>query len=321
VSGDTDHIDRLVAAHELSRAAAPRGKSPHDGLITQEFGVTEVVVPPRSGLVGATVFPGMVTESGDLVILAIQRGGEERDSGTTVLIAGDTLLLQGTWDALSSNTVDPDVIVVDSPDAVRRQAAPLGRKAKVALIVLAAMVILLATGIVPPVIAGSAAAIAMVLFRVVTVDQAHKSMSWTTLILIGAMIPLSGAITDTGAAKLIANGIVEALGSYGPHILLLAIVAFTVILGQLISNTATALIVVPIALSIAGEFNVSPLPLLMGVTVAAAASFLTPIATPANLMVMGPGGYKFGDYWKFGLPLWLFYVLIATLLVPVIWPF
>jgi di/tricarboxylate transporter len=263
----------------------------------------------------------MVTESGDLVILAVQRGGEDQGSGTTVLVAGDTLLLQGTWDALSSNTIDPDVIVVDTPDTIRRQAAPLGSKAKVALIVLAGMVVLLATGIVPPVIAGAAAAIAMVLFRVVTVEQAHRSMSWTTLILIGAMIPLSVAITDTGAAKLIANGMVDLLGDYGPHVLLLAIVLFTVVLGQLISNTATALIVVPIALSIGAEFNVSVLPLLMGVTVAAAASFMTPIATPANLMVMGPGGYKFGDYWKFGLPLLLFSVLVATLLVPVIWPF
>ncbi len=321
VSGDSDDIDRLIEAHDLARAAAPRGKSPHDGLITQEFGVTEVVVPPRSGLVGAVVFPGMVTESGDLVILAVQRGGEDQGSGTTVLVAGDTLLLQGTWDALSSNTIDPDVIVVDTPDTIRRQAAPLGSKAKVALIVLAGMVVLLATGIVPPVIAGAAAAIAMVLFRVVTVEQAHRSMSWTTLILIGAMIPLSVAITDTGAAKLIANGMVDLLGDYGPHVLLLAIVLFTVVLGQLISNTATALIVVPIALSIGAEFNVSVLPLLMGVTVAAAASFMTPIATPANLMVMGPGGYKFGDYWKFGLPLLLFSVLVATLLVPIIWPF
>lgn len=321
VSGDSDDIDRLIEAHDLARAAAPRGKSPHDGLITQEFGVTEVVVPPRSGLVGAVVFPGMVTESGDLVILAVQRGGEDQGSGTTVLVAGDTLLLQGTWDALSSNTIDPDVIVVDTPDTIRRQAAPLGSKAKVALIVLAGMVVLLATGIVPPVIAGAAAAIAMVLFRVVTVEQAHRSMSWTTLILIGAMIPLSVAITDTGAAKLIANGMVDLLGDFGPHVLLLAIVLFTVVLGQLISNTATALIVVPIALSIGAEFNVSVLPLLMGVTVAAAASFMTPIATPANLMVMGPGGYKFGDYWKFGLPLLLFSVLVATLLVPIIWPF
>lgn len=321
VSGDSADIDRLVDSHNLARSAAPRGKSPHDGLITQEFGVTEVVVPPRSGLVGAVVFPGMVTESGDLVILAVQRGGEDQGSGTTVLVAGDTLLLQGTWDALSSNTIDPDVIVVDTPDTIRRQAAPLGSKAKVALIVLAGMVVLLATGLVPPVIAGAAAAIAMVLFRVVTVDQAHRSMSWTTLILIGAMIPLSVAITDTGAAKLIANGIVDLLGAYGPHILLLAIVLFTVVLGQLISNTATALIVVPIALSIGAEFEVSVLPLLMGVTIAAAASFMTPIATPANLMVMGPGGYKFGDYWKFGIPLLLFFVLVATVLVPIIWPF
>jgi di/tricarboxylate transporter len=290
-----------------------------EGLLSKEQGLTEVVVPPRSSFIGETVFPGMVTDSGDLVVVAIQRAGEDLPSA--VLAPGDVMLLRGTWDALDENTTDPNVVVVDSPQSVRRQAVPMGPRAKTALVVLAGMVVLLATGVVPAAIAALVAACAMVLLRVLSLQQAHRSISWTTLILVGGMIPLSTAIQVTGAADLIANGLVTVVGNASPYLLVLAISVVTVILGQLISNMATALIVAPIAVAIAAETGISPLPLLLAVTVAAAASFLTPVATPANTMVMGPGAYNFGDYWKLGLPLVLLFVTVATFLVPVFWPF
>ena len=135
------------------------------------------------------------------------------------------------------------------------------------------------------------------------------------------MIPLSTAMTETGAAQRIADAIADALGGLGAHALLLGLVLLTFALGQLISNMATALILIPIAISAAADQGVSAKPFLMGVCVAAAASFLTPVATPANLMVMEPGGYRFGDYWKLGLPLLALFGVVAVLLVPVIWSF
>ena len=113
----------------------------------------------------------------------------------------------------------------------------------------------------------------------------------------------------------------KAVGGAGPYALVLGLVLITAVFGQLISNMATALIVIPIAISVAQETGISVLPVLMAVNVAAAASFLTPVATPANLMVLGPGAYRFGDYWKLGLPLLLLFVVVATVLVPLIWPF
>ena len=130
--------------------------------------MAEVVIPPRSELIGETVFPGMVTASGDLVILAVQRQGEDVGPGEIELATGDTLLLQGTWSALDVNLDDPDVLVVDAPDLVRRQAVPLGFRAKEAIAVLAAMVVLLATGLVPAAVAGLLAAGAIILLRVLT---------------------------------------------------------------------------------------------------------------------------------------------------------
>jgi di/tricarboxylate transporter len=187
--------------------------------------------------------------------------------------------------------------------------------------VLAAMVIALATGAVPAAVAGLLAAGALVLLGVLAVEQCYRAISWTTVILVAGMIPLSTAMIQTGAADQLAQAVVDAVGGAGPRALLLALVLLTIVLGQLISNTATALIVIPIALSAADELDVSPRPLLMGVAVAAAAAFATPVATPANLMVMDPGGYRFTDYWKLGLPLLVLFAAVAVLLVPAVWGF
>jgi di/tricarboxylate transporter len=213
------------------------------------------------------------------------------------------------------------VLVVDSPDLIRRQAVPLGPRAGRALVVLAGMVVLLALGAVPAAVAGLLAATAMVVLRVVTVQQAYRSVSWQTVVLIGGLIPLSTAIKETGAADLIAGVLIDAVGAGRPYLLLVGLFLLTATLGQVVSNTATVLIVVPVAVSAAVETGVSPQPVLMLIAVAGAASFLTPIATPANMMVMGPGGYRFGDYWKLGLPVMALWLVVAVTVIPLVWSF
>ncbi|MFB8145954.1 SLC13 family permease [Microbacterium sp. NPDC056003] len=283
-------------------------------------GVSEVVIPPRSPLIGTTVYCGMAAPGGDLVILAARRGEEQLKGQDITLQAGDVLLMQGTWDDLTRHAEKTGVLVVDPPARLRR-SVPLGRGAKRSLVVLAAMIVLLATGVVPPVVAGLLAAMALVLTRTVTPMQAYRSISWTTIVLIAGMIPLSTAFIETGTAALVADGLLSLLGAGGPHVALAALCLLTVVLGQLISNTATVLIVAPIAVSVAASLDLSVQPFMMALTVAAAASFLTPIATPVNLMVMEPGGYRFGDYWKLGLPLAVIFLLFAVLYVPLVWPF
>lgn len=319
VRGPRQSIERFAAVAGLSVTREPSGAAA--GLISREYGVAEVIVTPRSPYIGEMVFPGMVTDSGQLVVLAVHRHDEDLGAGPAPLQAGDSLLLQGRWAALDEQTRDPNVVLLDSPDAIRRQTVPLGSKAVPALVVLAVMIALLTTGMVPAAVAGLLAAMAMILLRVVTVEQAHRAMSWTTLILVAGMIPLSIAITETGAAELLAGVIIGAVGGGSPYLLLLGIFLITAVLGQLISNTATALIVIPIALSIAGDMGISPLTVLMSVNVAAAAALLTPVATPANMMVMSPGGYRFDDYWKLGGVVMLLYLLVAVFVVPFWWPF
>ncbi|MEV6969743.1 SLC13 family permease [Hamadaea sp. NPDC051192] len=288
--------------------------------ITKSLGAAEVILTPRSPLVGDRVYPGMPTDSGELVILAIHRAGESLGEDPVTLAPGDTLLVQGSWQALERQiSVEGGVVVVDAPAAVRRQAIPLGPGAARATAVLVAMIILLATGLIPPAIAAVVAGGAMIVTRVITMRQAYHGISWTTLVIVAGMIPLSVAMQQSGAADTLAHLIVTAFGASG-MLLLLGLFLLTVTLGQVISNTATALIVIPIGAAAAGEVGVAVQPVMMCIGVAAAASFLTPIATAANLMVKEPGGYRFGDYWRLGLPLVAWFLAVAVLLVPVLWP-
>jgi di/tricarboxylate transporter len=320
VRGETAAIGELAQELGLMIVDEVPSEPTANTLFNRKSALAEVVIKPRSPLVGERFFPGMVTPSGDLIVLAIQRQGKDLITGEP-LAAGDTLLLQGTWEAMETRLEPAEVLVVDSPELVRRQALPMGPGAQTTLVILAAMVLLLATGLVPAAVAGLLAAGAFLVGGILNVEQVYRSINWTTVILVGAMMPLSVAIQETGAAQLLAEGLVGLVGDAGPRVLLAGLFVLTAVLGQVISNTATALIIIPISVVTATQMGISPEPVLMAVGVAAAAAFLTPVATPTNLMVMEPGSYKFTDYWKFGLPFMLWFFVVAVFWVPLIWGF
>jgi di/tricarboxylate transporter len=317
VRGDISAVTRLSTDKQLTIAGRPVDHS-ESTLFTGERGMAEVLVPPRSEVIGETVFPGMTTSTGDLLVMAIQRsGGDVRKP--IELAAGDTLLLWGHWDALARRVDQRDLVVVDRPDLIRRRVVPIGPQAIKAVAVLLGMVILLATGAVPEATAGLLAAAALVLLRVITMAQAYRAISWTTVVLVAAVMPLSIAMQQSGAARILAEALVRSTAT--PYALLAGLFLLTAALGQWISNMATALVVSPIAVSAAAGLGISARPLLMTVGVAAAASFLTPVATPVNYIVKEPGGYAFGDYWKLGLPLLLWFFIVSIALIPIFWPF
>jgi di/tricarboxylate transporter len=289
-------------------------------LINRMAGVAEAVIPQRSSLIGTRVYPGMVTASGDLVVMAVQRRGEDL-VGEVTLEAGDHVLVQGTWSALQQHEERRGVLIVDRPDMVRRQLVPLGRGAHVVLVIVAVMVAVIASGLVAPSVATVLAAGSMLVLGLLTVDDAFRSVNWTTVILIAAMFPLSTALVETGAAQLIADTVVGLVGAGSPRLLLGLIFVLAVVMGIVVSNTATTMILLPITVMSAAAFGVSAMPALMALSVATSASFLTPVSTTSNTMVMGPAGYRFGDYWRLGLPLTAFYLVVAVGLVPLIWPF
>jgi di/tricarboxylate transporter len=296
------------------------GLGDEDPLFDRSRGTVEVVVPPRSPVIGEEAFVGMTTDRGDLVVLGLLRHGEPVGPRTISLQAGDALLLQGAWTNLDDD-LPVGLLPTTEASTVRSQAVPLGTGATEALVVLGAMVVALATGALPPAVASLGAAIVLVLLGVVTMEGAYRAVSWNTVVLVGGMIPLSTAMSTTGAADTVADALVDAVGDLGPYALLVGVFVLVAVFGQLISNTATALIVIPIAIAAAADLDVSALPVLMTVNVAASGALLTPVATPANMMVMEPGGYRFGDYARFGLPVMAWYAVVAILLVPLIWSF
>ncbi len=316
ISADlSQHARTLVRQYGLGTGVA------ETVAFNREIGLAEVVIPPRSAFLGQRVFRGMVTESGDLVVAAIQRKGYDLEEEDVELAAGDVLLLQGPWAALDTKAEHPGVLVVDQPDAIRRQAVPLGLRAWEAMLVLVGMVALLVTGLVPPAVAGLLAAGAIVVLGIVSIEGAYRAINWTTVILVGALLPLSTAMFETGAADVVGGALIDVVGGLGPYGLLVGLFVVTAIFGQLISNTATALIMMPIGAAASAELGVDIRPVLMTISVASAAALLTPVATPVNLIAMGAAGYRFGDYWKLGLVVMAVFFGVAVFVVPVFWPF
>ncbi|WP_313558023.1 SLC13 family permease, partial [Miniimonas arenae] len=266
---------------------------------------------------GELMFPGIVL--GGVEVLAVSRLGEELGLARTELAVGDMLLVRGRWADVEALAENPDLLVVDDPEAVRRQSVPLGATAWRALGALAVTVALLASGFATPAIAGLVGAGLMVALRVVTPQHAYRAVSWQTVVLIGGLIPLSTAIASSGAADLVAKGLLSLVSGADVRVLLAAIFVLTLVLGQVVSNAATVLIVVPIAVAVASDAGIALAPVLMLVAVAGATSFLTPIATPANLIVMGPAGYRFADYWRLGLALSVAWFVVAIVLIPIVW--
>jgi di/tricarboxylate transporter len=309
------HAQTLVEQYGLAGTSDSTMPDPID----RTTGIAEVVIPPRSPFIGERVSQGMLTDSGDIVVAAIQRGGEAM--AEVNLEPGDVLLFRGPWSALQDRATDPGLIMVNNPDLVRRQAVPFGARAWESVAVLAGMVVLLVTAVVPPAVAGLLAAGALIVLRVVTMEQAYRSITWTTVVLVAAMLPLSTAMFQSGAADQVADALIRVVGGMGPYGLLVGLFVVTAVFGQLISNTATALIVIPIGAAAAAETGVDIRPVLMSICVAASAALLTPVATPVNLIAMGAAGYRFGDYWRLGLVVMIVFFVVAVVVVPIFWPF
>ncbi|MGE2714169.1 SLC13 family permease [Mycolicibacterium litorale] len=288
-----------------------------DDLVGRAAGLAELVVPPRSEWLGEKVFPGYSWDG--LTVLSVHRMNADVGTRVVEIAQGDTVLVHGSWSAIDRLSTS-GMLVVDSTEDVRRQTAALDRSAYRALAVLALMVGLLVSGVMPPAVAALLAALAMVALRVVRTEQVYRAIPWQTIILIGALIPLSTAIQSSGAAEQIATPIVDLVGSRSPYLVLTVLFVLTAMLGQFISNVATVLVVIPIAVAAATESGISVQAVLMLVTLAGAASLLTPIATPANMIVLNPGGYRFGDYWRLGIVTMVAWYVVAMVVIPFFWP-
>jgi di/tricarboxylate transporter len=298
------------------------GQGLSNALLSAEVGIAEVLLTPRSVYIGQPVKGSDISAKFGVQVISIRRGDRTLGSETDRLAFGDALLVRGKWEDIERlRNERRNFVVVGSPEAMSRQVVELTRQSVVAVVTLLGMILLMVTGIVPVVIAALIAAVAMVLGGCLSMSQAYRSISWQSVVLIAAMYPISTALEVTGGAQFLADGLVNSLGQIGPLVLLAGVFVLTTAFSQVINNTATAVLVAPIVLRTALELGLSPYPLLMTVAISASTAFLTPIGTTTNLMVMSPGGYRFTDYLKVGLPLLVIFLLLTVALVPLFWPF
>jgi di/tricarboxylate transporter len=289
-----------------------------DELQTDHFGSTEVVLSPHSNLAGKTLRELHFREKFGLSVLAIWRGGRTFRSGLREmpLRFGDAMLLFGPRNALSMLAEENDFLALTE----EIQQAPRTEKAPIAMAIMAGVITLVLLEIFPIAIAAVIGATLMVLFRVISMDEAYRFINWPAVFLIAGMLPLGIALQTTGAAAYIATLAVDLVGGFGSAAIISALFILTVFISQIMPNAAVTVLMAPIALSTASQMNLSPYSLAMIIAISASSSFLSPVSHPSNSLVMGPGGYRLGDYFKVGIGLVLLMLIATLVLLPVFWP-
>lgn len=318
--GEGNDVGRAAAHWNL--AIQPTSDEDHAKLVSREVGIAEVVIPPRSTLIGKTLVDTQFGSAYRLTVLNMKRPDHEDklDLKSTRLAFGDTLLVQGEWrDILRLKKNSRDFLVIGETDqlngSLNRQKAPL------VAIALAGMLFMLVTGIVPAVIGAMIAALFVVLTGCLTMDEAYDAIDWKSLVLIAGMLPMSTALESVGLVDMVANGLTESLGMLGPLAVMAGLFVLTAGFTQVLSNTATAVLLAPIALTSAQAMDVAPYAFLMAVAMAASMAFASPVASPVNTLVMGAGQYRFADYLKVGVPLMVVTFIASMIALPILFPF
>ncbi|TBN06438.1 sodium-coupled transporter [Hyunsoonleella flava] len=323
VKGETEDINRLMIKFRLGLLPLePVTDELKNNLINQEVGMTEVIVNPNSILVGRKYKLGDYFKRYGIQLLAASRNNKPLLEKEIKVRVGDSFLLRGSWENIEDlKKQHENLVICGSPEGMAKNIDSLNSKSFIALGALILMIILLVFKLVPGSIAALICAGIVLLTGCVPISKAYKGISWTSVVMIAAMIPMGIALQKTGTAQMIANALVMYLGSVSPVMLLGGIFLLTTTFSQVINNSATAVLMAPIAMLAASSLNISPEPFMIAVAISASTAFLTPVGTTTNAMVMSAGGYKFMDYLKVGAPLLLMFFIISLILVPIIWPF
>lgn len=289
---------------------------------SQEIGMAEVIVPALSTLVGKTVIEADFRTRFRLTAIGLKHGKESVDGvlRDEPLEIGDTLLVIGPWDAIRRLGADTNDLVIYNLPVELDEVLPVRGKALQAVLCLAIAVGLMVSGIIPNVQAALIGCLLMGALGCVDLNNAYRSIDWKTIVLIVGMLPFSIALERTGGVEMAADGLMAFIGGAGPRAILATLFAITAILGMFISNTATAVLMAPIAISVADELGASPYPFAMIVALAASTAFMTPVSSPVNTLVVTPGNYSFGDFIRVGVPFSLIVLIVSVIMVPWLLP-
>jgi di/tricarboxylate transporter len=288
-------------------------------LESEHVGLMEIVLSPRTTLAGKTLREIHFRSKYGLSVLAIWRQGRAYRSSLRdmALRFGDALLLYGRRERLQVLGEEPDFLVLTEA----AQEAPRTNKALLALLIMAVVLVPVMLDLLPIAISALVGIVLMIVTRCLTMEEAYRAIEWKAVFLIAGMLPLGIAMEQTGAASFLAEGMVSLVGGLGPLAVLAGLFILAALASQVMPNPAVAVLLAPIALNTARDLGVSPYPFMMAVAISASAAFLSPVGHSANILVMGPGGYRFADYTKVGIPLTLVVLLVVLAVVPIIWPF
>jgi di/tricarboxylate transporter len=298
-------------------ATTPEEEEPREAQPEDEIGLVELVVLPQSGLIGRTASDIQLRTRYGINLLAISRQGQRSVTRlrSTALRAGDVLLMQGAGDSIAEFAADSGCV----PLAERSLSIPDRRKAVLATGIMGGAVAAATLGV-PAALAFAGGVLASMLLRTVALRQLYQAVDWPVIVLLAALIPVAGAMEATGLAGLIAQFMVEGVAQGHVIAALVLIIVVTMVLSDLMNNAATAAVMCPIAIGIAGQLGVNVDTFLMAVAVGASCAFLTPIGHQNNTLILGPGGLRFGDYWRLGLPLEVLVLGAAVPMLLWVWP-
>lgn len=288
---------------------------------SQEIGMAEVILPADSDLLGRTVTDARLRDRTRLTVIGLRRGSTPLGKGieTEVLQVGDTLLLVGPWQEIRNVQHTGGVVPLSLPKEYD-DVLPVPGKSIQAIICLVFTIGLMVSGIVPNVQAALIGCLMMGVFGCVNLESSYRSIDWKTIVLIVGMLPFSTALQRTGGVDLASEGLMSITGGVGTHGVLAAIFIITAALGMFISNTATAVLMAPVAMAIAKNMDASPYPFAMIVALAASTAFMTPVSSPVNTLVVTPGNYSFGDFVRVGVPFSILVMIVSVVMVPWLLP-
>lgn len=330
---ELQHNDILILqglSHNLSRLALdkglaiqPRSAQDREALISREVGIAEIVLPPRSTLIGKTLAGVRFGNRYNLNVLSIRRSNTEpyHDVKDLPLEFGDLLLVQGAWEDIFQLSKRPRDFVIIGGTSEAQTHLYNRAKAPLTLLILFGMLIVLIAGWLPTTTAAMLASLLIVLTGCLSMDDAYNAIDWKSIVLIAGMIPMSTALEKVGLLTILADGFATTLGAYGPVVVMGGLFIITSAFTQLLSNTTTSVIIAPLALSIAAQLGVQPQAFLMAVAIAASMAFASPVASPVNTLVLGAGNYRFVDYLKFGGPLIAVMFILTVIALPILFPF
>ena len=318
VSGNKQQAEQMAADMQLNKTSQP--------LAFYDIGIAEAVLMHNSRLCGKTLRDGGLRRLYSVNVLGVRRGDDyiTRNLADLKLRQGDILLIQGKWKNISRIANLAEGILVMGQPLEEAARVTLDYKAPLAAAIMVAMILTMVFDFIPvaPVTAVITAGLLMVLTGCIrSVEAAYKTINWESIVLIAAMLPMSVALEKTGASALVARMLADGLGQASPYALLAGVYFTTSLLTLVISNTATAVLMSPIALTSAMAIGVSPYPMLFAVTLGASMCFASPFSTPPNALVMQAGGYTFMDYIKVGLPLQIIMGLVMVFVLPLLFPF